>query len=193
MSILVKYLPLTDYEVCFDAMKQFNESRTSKTEDEIWFVETDRGGQVTYHGPGQMVCYLLLDMKRNKLSVKGLVNKIEQSIIDFLGQFNLQAQRIKNAPGVYIDGKKIAALGIRIRRGCTYHGLALNVDMDLTPFKRIDPCGYPDLEVIQLCDMASDIDMARCIEQFLPHLLHNLDYDTYNTQDNTEDQPTSVV
>jgi lipoyl(octanoyl) transferase len=161
-------------------MKIFTAARTGATQDEIWLLEhppvftygvagrsehlpgagcaipvlkVDRGGQVTYHGPGQLVAYVLLDLQRRALTVRGLIRTLEQAVIDLLSDFDISAARRENAPGVYVEDAKIAALGIRIRRGCCYHGLSLNVDMDLAPFRTIDPCGYAGLEVTQLRDL----------------------------------------
>ncbi len=156
-------------------MQAFTEERDEHTDDEIWWVEhppvftqgrngkpehlldpghipviaVDRGGQITYHGPGQIVFYCLIDLRRRKLGVRELVTLIEQSIIEMLGDYGISAAARSDAPGVYVQGEKIAALGLRIRRGCSFHGLSLNVDMDLSPFERINPCGYTDLKVTQ--------------------------------------------
>jgi lipoyl(octanoyl) transferase len=210
VNINIRTFDTCVYEPCFHAMRQFTDARGKNTPDEIWFVQhapvftlglagkkdhvlnageiplvqSDRGGQVTYHGPGQLVCYLLLDMRRHGITVKGLVNKIEQSIIDLLADFHLLAERVPGAPGVYIDKKKIAALGVRIRKGCSYHGFALNIDMDLQPFKRINPCGFPGLEVIQLKDFKPDLEVDEVAKLLLPHLLRNLEYSHYNELDN---------
>ncbi len=160
-------------------MKDFTASRTVDTGDEVWLVEhppvytqgiackpehllynagipviqTDRGGQITYHGPGQIIAYLLLDMRRLKLGVRELVRKMEGAVVDLLQDYHIDANGCTDAPGVYVDGAKIAALGLKIRNGCCYHGLALNVDMDLTPFSAINPCGYPGLRVTQTRDL----------------------------------------
>jgi lipoyl(octanoyl) transferase len=160
-------------------MQQFTDRRDATTPDELWLVEhppvftlgmngkpehlldpgdipvvnIDRGGQVTYHGPGQLVAYLLLDLKRRKLGVRMLVERIEQAVIDLLADYGIEARGRRDAPGVYVGEKKIAALGLRVRRGCSYHGLALNVNMDLAPFKRINPCGHAGLEVTRLADL----------------------------------------
>ncbi|TAK92426.1 MAG: lipoyl(octanoyl) transferase LipB [Burkholderiaceae bacterium] len=176
----IRQLGLTPYEPCFAQMQSFTDARTADTPDELWVVEhppvytlglagdrkhllrdtdipvvqVDRGGQITYHGPGQLVIYLLLDLRRRKLFVRELVNKIEQAIIDTLQGYGVTAQRKAGAPGVYVDVNgelcKIAALGIKVRNQCTYHGLALNVNMDLSPFDNINPCGYEDLRTIDL-------------------------------------------
>ena len=127
---------------------------------DIPVVECDRGGQVTYHGPGQIVCYTLLDLERRHLGVKQLVHLLEQSVIDLLGEYKLEGNRKDGAPGVYVDGAKIAALGLRVRRGRSYHGLSLNVAMDLGPFSRINPCGYEGLEACQLSELVSDLDQG---------------------------------
>ena len=178
-SIAVKYLGNSDYHGTWDAMRDFTNRRDSQTRDEIWIVEhapvftqglngsaehlldpgnipvvqIDRGGQITYHGPGQLVLYCLLDIARLGLGVKGLVAQIENSVIDLLERYRITAYTRKGAPGVYVGDAKIAALGLRIRKGCCYHGLSLNVDMDLEPFTRINPCGYSGLAVTQLRDL----------------------------------------
>ena len=194
-SILVKGLGRVDYAPTLQAMQQFTTDRTDDTPDELWLLEhppvytlglagkdehlprvangipvvhIDRGGQITYHGPGQVVVYLLLDMKRRGLSVRPLVRLMEQAVIDLLGTYGVSAVYRADAPGVYVDNAKIAALGLRIRRGCCYHGLALNVDMDLAPFRDINPCGYPGLDVTQTRDLgiaaAPDAIGAQLIE-----------------------------
>ena len=173
--INTKQLGLVDYLPAWQAMKDFTASRTEATPDEIWLlqhppvytqgiagkpehllhnhgiavVRTDRGGQITYHGPGQIVAYLLLDMRRLKIGVRELVRKMEGTVIDLLQDYGVVAQGRTDAPGVYVDGAKIAALGLKIKNGRCYHGLALNVDMDLIPFSAINPCGYAGLKVTQ--------------------------------------------
>ena len=128
--------------------------------DDIPLVHCDRGGQITYHGPGQLIAYLLLDLKRRRQGPKSLVRRIEQVVIELLADYNLTASRNPGAPGVYVKRAKIAALGLRIKRGCCFHGLSLNVDMDLRPYQRIDPCGYRDLAVTQLSAHASPVDIG---------------------------------
>ena len=176
-----------DYEPLWRAMQRFTDVRTADTADEIWWVEhppvftvgmngkpehllapgdipvvhIDRGGQVTYHGPGQIVIYPLLDLRRLRLGVRDLVCGLEQAVIAVLADHGIAAVGRRDAPGVYVDGAKIAALGLRVRRGCCYHGLSLNVAMDLEPFGRIHPCGYPDLEVTQLRALAGEVETAR--------------------------------
>ncbi|MBZ4040116.1 lipoyl(octanoyl) transferase LipB [Lysobacter sp. 13A] len=167
------------YEPVWRAMQAFTDARDEATPDELWLVEhdpvftlgqagkpehvlmpgdipvlhVDRGGQVTYHGPGQIVLYPLLDLRRLKVGVREYVCRIEQAIIDTLGDWNIEAVRREGAPGVYVAGAKIAALGIRVRRGCTFHGLAFNIAMDLSPFQRINPCGFEGLQVTSLVDL----------------------------------------
>ncbi|HSD59992.1 MAG TPA: lipoyl(octanoyl) transferase LipB [Burkholderiales bacterium] len=178
-SPTIRRLGLAEYLPTWEAMKAFTAARDAATRDEIWLVEhppvftlgqgakpehlldpgpipvirIDRGGQVTYHGPGQAVIYLLLDLRRLGFGVKELVRRMEQAVIDLLAEYDVAAERRAGAPGVYVNGAKIAALGLRVRGGCCYHGLAFNVDMDLGPFRRINPCGYPGLAVTQARDL----------------------------------------
>ncbi|BBD80884.1 octanoate-[acyl-carrier-protein]-protein-N-octanoyltransferase [Aerosticca soli] len=167
-------------------MRAFTDARTAETTDELWLLEhdpvftlgqagrmehvlapgeipvipVDRGGQVTYHGPGQIVAYPLIDLRRLGIGVRELVSRIEQAIIDTLAHWNIGAERVEGAPGVYVGGAKIAALGLRVRRGCTFHGLAFNVAMDLEPFQRINPCGYKGLAVTQVLDLGGPSRLA---------------------------------
>ena len=184
--LVIRRLPgLQDYCRTWEAMRDFNGARTPDTEDELWLLEhppvftlgqagrlehlldvgsipvvhSDRGGQVTYHGPGQLIAYLLLDLRRCGLGVKRLVNLLEQSVIDLLARQGIESDVRSEAPGVYVKGAKIASLGLRVRNGCCYHGLALNVAMDLEPFQRINPCGYPGLRVTQLSDLIPDASL----------------------------------
>lgn len=145
-----------------------------RTENGIPVVKTDRGGQVTYHGPGQIVAYLLLDLRRRGLSVRPLVRTMEYAVIDLLASYGVVGESRTEAPGVYVGGAKIAALGLRIRNGCSYHGLAFNVDMDLSPFHAIDPCGYPGLAVTQARDLGIADGMERLGEKLVEHLLKRL-------------------
>jgi lipoyl(octanoyl) transferase len=180
--ILVRELGLSDYRETWAAMRRFTDERDAGTADELWLtehqavftqglngraehllapgeipvVQVDRGGQVTYHGPGQLVLYCLLDILRLGLGVRGLVGRIEQSVIELLNGYGIEAVTRPGAPGVYVDGAKIAALGLRIRKGCCYHGLSLNVDLDLEPFSRINPCGFRGLAVTRLSDLGVD-------------------------------------
>jgi len=202
MSLHIRNLGLKDYLSVWHDMQTFTLDRDENTDDEIWLVQhppvytlglngkrehiikendipvipVDRGGQITYHGPGQIVAYVLCDIQRQKLSVHEFVNAIEQSIIDLLASLSITAKRQKGAPGVYVDNKKIAALGLRIKKGRSYHGLSLNVDMDLQPFKDINPCGYPDLEVIQLLDLGVNEDLESLNTRLVEYIKSNLGY-----------------
>jgi len=193
----VQRLGQRDYAATWQAMRAFTERRTADTADEIWLLEhppvftlglngkpehllapgdiplvkTDRGGQVTYHGPGQLIAYLLLDLKRRGLGVKEMVSRMEQAVIDLLAAEGIEGQRRAGAPGIYVEGKKIAALGLRVRRGCSYHGLSLNVDMDLAPFSRINPCGFEGLQTTQLRELRPGIDKAQVADELLRQLL----------------------
>ncbi len=185
-------------------MQTFTQNRHAETADEIWLLEhepvftlgrnakpehiltqsnipmidIDRGGQVTYHGPGQLIVYLLIDLKRQAIGVRKLVSIMEQSIIDTLAQYQLHAYAKKEAPGVYIDNAKIAALGLRIKKGCSFHGLSLNLNMDLSPFKQINPCGYEDLKIIQVSDFIAEFESAQIEKQLVKNLVSHLHYET---------------
>ncbi len=197
----VRRLGRVEYEPTWRAMQEFTAGRTAETPDELWIVEhppvytlgqagkpehileeigipivkIDRGGQVTYHGPGQVVIYLLLDLQRLKIKVRELVTAIEQGVIDFLAAHGVPAERRAGAPGVYVGEAKIAALGLKIKNGCSYHGLALNVDMDLSPFAAINPCGYAGLKVIQTKDLDIPLTAHEAGEQLSQHLLQQLE------------------
>ena len=192
----VRELGRQAYEPVWRAMQRFTDARGETTADEIWLVEhdpvftlgqagkpehvlaagdipvihVDRGGQVTYHGPGQIVAYPLLDLKRLKIGVRDYVCRIEQSLIDTMADWNIHAERRDGAPGVYVAGAKVAALGIRVRRGCTFHGLAFNIAMDLEPFHRINPCGYQGLQVTSLADLGGPSGMQAVKPVLLAHL-----------------------
>lgn len=181
-------------------MQDFTARREAATADEIWLlqhppvytlgqagkpehllddidiplVKIDRGGQITYHGPGQVVAYLLVDLKRRGLGVRELVSRMEQAVIDLLAEHGVSAERQANAPGVYVNGAKIAALGLRIKHGCSYHGVALNVDMDLSPFSHINPCGYPGMAVTQTRDVGIAATPAELAETLAAHLTRHL-------------------
>lgn len=146
------------------------------TPGDIPVVAVDRGGQVTYHGPGQLVAYLLLDLRARNLGIRRLVELLEQSVIDWLQVRGITARARRDAPGVYVDGAKIAALGLRVRRGCSYHGLSFNVDMDLEPFSRINPCGYAGMKVTQLRDLGIALDVEAVAHDWLPGLLARLEH-----------------
>ena len=192
----VRNLGRVDYEPTWQAMLDFTAARTDETPDELWICEhppvytlgqagkpehllvdngiplikIDRGGQITYHGPGQVVGYLLLDLHRRGLKVREMVHLLEQSLIDCIADYGLDARRKDGAPGVYIDGAKVAALGLRVKNGCSYHGLSLNVDMDLTPFTWINPCGYSGLQTIQLKDFGVTEGPEDVATRLLGHL-----------------------
>jgi lipoyl(octanoyl) transferase len=196
----IRDLGLSDYQSVWDDMRSFTEQRNESTTDEIWVVEhpavftlglngkaehiidahdipviqCDRGGQVTFHGPGQLVVYVLVDLQRRHWGVKKLVNRIEQVVIDVLEDYAIEAERKKNAPGVYVDNAKIAALGLRVRRGCSYHGLSLNVDMDLTPFSYINPCGYEGLASVQMKQLNPTANIQDVKKRLLDHLNRQL-------------------
>ena len=179
--MLIKHLGRVDYEPTYHAMVAFTDDRTDSTPDELWIVEhppvftqgmagkpehllqhskipvvqVDRGGQITYHGPGQVVVYTMIDFKRRHISVRDLVSRLENSIIATLAHFGIEAHNDPKRPGVYVDERKIASLGLRIKRGSVYHGLALNVNMDLEPFHQINPCGYAGLEMVQMAELVS--------------------------------------
>ncbi len=183
-------------------MQHFTDNRHAQTLDELWVLQhppvytlgqagkpehllnpgnipvyhIDRGGQVTYHGPGQLVVYVLMDIKRRNWGVKQLVQALEQAVIDYLASQQINGNRREKAPGVYVEKCKIASLGLRIRRGCCYHGLSLNIDMDLTPFQHINPCGYAGLEVTQLRDLGTTEDFEQVSAQFLRYLLDTLNF-----------------
>ncbi len=200
----VRELGLQAYEPVWHAMQDFTNQRTADTGDELWLVQhppvftqgqagkaehlllpgdipvvqVDRGGQVTYHGPGQLVAYPLVDVRRLGLGVRELVSRIEQSLIDLLASYGVSAEARADAPGVYVNGAKIASLGLRIRHGRSFHGLALNVDMDLQPFQRINPCGYAGLAMTQLTDhVAGPLAMAEVSARLREQLVKHLGYE----------------
>ena len=200
----IRELGLANYESTWLAMQRFTDMRKERpdTQDEVWLVQhppvftqgqagkaehlllpgdipvvkSDRGGQVTYHGPGQLVAYLLLDVRRLGFGVRELVSRMERCLIELLASYGVTAAAKPDAPGVYVDGAKIASLGLRIRNGCSFHGLALNVDMDLEPFRRINPCGYAGLAMTQLRDHAGPIEFAEVSAQLRAQLVKHLDY-----------------
>jgi len=198
----VRELGLIEYRSAWQAMQQFTNTRDADSDDEIWLlqhppvftqgqagkaehllfpgdipvVQVDRGGQVTYHGPGQLVGYLLLDVRRLGIGVRELVSRIERSLIDLLGEYGVEATAKPDAPGVYVNGAKIASLGLRIRNGRSFHGLALNVDMDLEPFRRINPCGYAGLPMTQMRDLIGPIDISEVADRLRDHLVRQLGY-----------------
>ena len=201
-TLIVRDLGLQDYEPIWHAMQEFTAERNESTPDELWCLEhppvftmglngknkhllnienipvvnIDRGGQVTYHGPGQLVIYTLIDLGRLHIGVKDLVNNIEQSIIQLLKKYDIDAKGKENAPGVYVNGEKIAALGLRIKKNKSYHGLSLNINMDLTPFQQINPCGYENLIVTQLKDLNPKIELDLIKENLVSNLGQHLHY-----------------
>ena len=198
--LVIRYLGLCAYETIWQAMRDFTDARDAETPDELWLLQhpaiytlgqagrwehlldagripvlkVDRGGQVTYHGPGQLIAYLLLDLKRAGLGVKGLVHLLETAVIDILATQGVLAQVRPNAPGVYVAGAKIASLGLRVRRHCSYHGLALNVNLDLEPFSRINPCGYPGLAITRLVDLGVELSLEKIAEELAATLAGRL-------------------
>ncbi|MDG4554970.1 MAG: lipoyl(octanoyl) transferase LipB [Candidatus Competibacter sp.] len=207
--LLFRGLGLRDYQPVFAAMRTFTEARDAATPDELWWVEhppvftqglagkaehllapgdipvvqVDRGGQVTYHGPGQVVVYCLLDVRRLGLSVRGLVTVLERSVIDLLAAHGIAGRARPDAPGVYVGDAKVASLGLRLRQGRSYHGLSLNVAMDLEPFSRINPCGYPGLRVTQLRDLGLDLTPETAAAELLADLGRHLGYATFTRVD----------
>jgi lipoyl(octanoyl) transferase len=199
---VIKHLGQVEYEPTWRAMQRFTDERNESTPDEIWFLEhppvftlgmnakrehllapgdipvvqIDRGGQVTYHGPGQLVVYALIDLRRAKLGIRDLVTALEQAVVDFAATFGATAECRRDAPGVYVDGRKIASVGIRVRRGASYHGLAINVCNDLEPFSRINPCGYAGLQMTRACDLGGPASVANGMSRFQPFLLRSLGY-----------------
>ena len=191
--IKVRSKGLQDYLITWKEMKSFTENRDSDTLDELWtlehnsvftqglsgksehllkatkipIIQSDRGGQITYHAPGQLIIYCLIDIKRLGIGIKKIVSIIEQSLIEFLSTYDIKAHTLTGAPGVYVNGSKIAALGLKVKQGRTYHGLSLNIDMDLSPYKLINPCGYSDLKVTQMCNLTDNILSISDIQQEL--------------------------
>jgi len=199
-SPVVRDLGLVEYEPTWRAMQRFTDERGPQTPDEIWLLEhppvftlgmnasrdhllapgdipvvqIDRGGQVTYHGPGQLVVYPLVDLRRAGLGVRDIVTALERSVIDCVAELGIRAECRKNAPGVYVEGRKLASVGIRVRRGASYHGIAWNVSVDLEPFRRINPCGYAGLEMTRLADLGPVASVSAAAQALKPHLLAQL-------------------
>jgi len=199
---LIRHFGLVPYESTWRAMQRFTDERDMSTPDEIWFLEhppvftlglnarrehikaagdipvvqIDRGGQVTYHGPGQLVVYPLIDLRRRALGVRQLVVALENAVIAYAAELGVAASGSREAPGVYVNGAKLASIGLRIRRGASYHGLALNVSVDLKPFERINVCGYPGLAVTRLRDLGAGCDVGAAATGLTPHLLRQLGF-----------------
>jgi lipoyl(octanoyl) transferase len=200
--LIIRHLGRQDYQPVWRDMQAFTDQRDADTADELWLVEhppvftqglagkaehvlaagdipviqVDRGGQITYHGPGQIVAYPLINLRRHGIGVKSLVHGIEQAIIDTVKLYGVEAARKENAPGVYVNGDKIASLGLRIRKACSFHGLAFNIDMDLEPFNRINPCGFSGLKVIQLSELADQVDISTVEQQLVAALCQQLNF-----------------
>lgn len=195
-SLIIRQLGVLDYTTVWRSMQRFTDARTDEV-DELWLVEhpsvftqgqagkeehllmpgdipvvkVDRGGQVTYHGPGQLVIYFMINLRRRKIGVRELVTLIENAIVASLADFAITAYAKPDAPGVYVENKKVASLGLRVRKGCSFHGLALNVNMDLAPFLRINPCGYAGLEMVQTCDLGGPDTIESANESLVKHLV----------------------
>ncbi|MGL6261036.1 lipoyl(octanoyl) transferase LipB [Vibrio sp. WXL103] len=200
--LIVRYLGRQDYQPVWQAMHDFTDTRDDNTVDEVWLVEhnpvftqgqagkqehlldtgdipvvqSDRGGQVTYHGPGQLVAYVLINLRRKKIGVRDLVTHIENTVINTLKRFGVESNARPDAPGVYVDQRKICSLGLRIRRGCSFHGLALNINMDLSPFLRINPCGYAGMEMVQLSDLTPITQLQQAQSPLIEELVSLLEY-----------------
>ena len=215
-QLVVKRLGRQDYHPVWQAMHDFTDNRTEESPDEVWLVEhnpvftqgqagkaehlidtgnipvvqSDRGGQVTYHGPGQLVVYFLINLRRKKLGVRDLVTHIENLVINTLKAYNIESAAKPDAPGVYVDNKKICSLGLRIRKGCSFHGLALNVNMDLSPFLRINPCGYQGMEMIQVSEVGGPSEIEAVEQQLVEELVTLLNYEqvTFSTEAMTKKQ-----
>lgn len=202
-QLVVRKLGRKDYEPVWKAMHDFTDNRTEDTRDEVWLVEhnpvftqgqagkaehllntgdipvvqSDRGGQVTYHGPGQLVAYFLINLRRKKLGVRELVTHIENLVIETLNAYNIESTARPDAPGVYVDDKKVCSLGLRIRKGCSFHGLALNINMDLSPFLRINPCGYAGMEMVQVSQLGGPQQVGVVEDELIKALITILDYE----------------
>lgn len=200
--IIRQFTDCLDYETTWQAMRQFTDHRDENTPDELWLLEhfpvftqgqagkaehilnpnnipvvqTDRGGQVTYHGPGQLIAYTLFDIQRLGISTRSLVRTIEQVVIDCLAELNIQAEAREDAPGIYVERAKICSIGLRVRRGCAYHGIAFNIDMDLTPFSYINPCGYRGLKMTQIRDFVPAVTLANIRQKIIPLFLRHFRY-----------------
>lgn len=200
--VVIRDLNRVDYSDTLVRQKSFTRQRTETSIDEVWLLEhdpvfslgqnsksehvlaagdipliqSDRGGQVTYHGPGQLVVYLLLDLKRKGLGIRQVVDGMESAVIELLGSYGLFAEARRSAPGVYIDGAKICSLGLRVSRGCTYHGLSLNVKMDLEPYSRINPCGFPGLKMVDLYGLGTEVVMTELKQDLVMLLLQQFGY-----------------
>jgi lipoyl(octanoyl) transferase len=211
-TMIIRQLGLCDYQQTWEAMRHYTDTRDAASADEIWLLEhppvftqgqngkaehvlnpgnipviqVDRGGQVTYHGPGQLVGYVLIDLKRLQIGIRPLVNMIEQAIIAVLAGYGVTAANRSDAPGVYIDDAKIASLGLRVRRSCSYHGLAFNINMDLGPFRRINPCGLTGIRMVQLADFNNAAALDKVSAELITELAARLGYHSW---ENTHERP----
>ncbi len=202
---VIRHLGRTEFENTWRAMQDFTTNRTAETPDEIWLTEhspvytlglnrkdvrmpsrddipvvnTDRGGKITYHGPGQTIIYLMIDLKRKGINVRQLVSSMENAVVTLLAEANIHGLARADAPGVYVQDKKIASVGLRLKKECCYHGISLNVDMDLAPFSAIDPCGYRGLEVTQLRDLGIHLSQTEAAEKLLKYLTKELGYSDF--------------
>ena len=217
-DLVVRELGRQTYEPVWRSMQAFTDTRNDATPDEIWFTEhepvftlglnaapehllapgdipviqIDRGGQVTYHGPGQLMIYPLIDLHRAGIGVRDLVTGLEQCVVDLAAEYGIEAASRCDAPGVYVGGAKLASIGLRIRRGASFHGMALNVDADLEPFARINPCGFEGLEMTDLARLGGDHDLETVRDQLLPHLLRHLGMDQSLSSLSLSGVPTSL-
>lgn len=208
-QVIVRELGIEPYLPTWEKMQAFTDQRDDTTLDEIWLlqhepvftqgqagkeehliapgdipvVQVDRGGQVTYHGPGQLIVYLLVNLRRRKMGVRDMVDVMEQSLINLLAEYGVEAYAKLDAPGVYVNDAKIASLGLRVRRGCSFHGLALNLDMELEPFLRINPCGYAGMRMTQLSELAVMPDMQQIMQTLAKHLVNKIGYTQISTID----------
>src|ERR1700754_773970 len=219
LPLNIRRLGRVPYEASWKAMSAFTDNRTEDTPDELWLLEhdpvftlgqagkmehvlapgdipvvpVDRGGQVTYHGPGQIVAYPMVDLRRSGVGVRELVNRIEQAIIDTMGHWNIVAERVEGAPGVYVAGAKVAALGLRVRRGCSFHGLAFNVNMDLSPYHLINPCGYKGLEVTQVLDLGGPSSLAEVENTLVEEFCRQFDFPPVQADPHLPELPARVA
>jgi len=219
LPLNIRRLGRVPYEASWKAMSAFTDNRTEDTPDELWLLEhdpvftlgqagkmehvlapgdipvvpVDRGGQVTYHGPGQIVAYPMVDLRRSGVGVRELVNRIEQALIDTMGHWNIVAERVEGAPGVYVAGAKVAALGLRVRRGCSFHGLAFNVNMDLSPYHRINPCGYKGLEVTQVLDLGGPSSLAEVENTLVEEFCRQFDFHPVQADPHLPELPARVA
>lgn len=210
-TLLVRKLGKRDYVSTWDAMKLFTQNRNAETHDEAWLLEhpavftqgqagkpehilnaghipivhTDRGGQITYHGPGQLVMYVLFDLKRLQISIRQLVSHLEKTVIDVLAEYQVSAKSRCDAPGVYVDSAKICSIGLRVRKGYSYHGIAFNINMDLEPFSRINPCGFQRLPITQLAAFSPDIGINSVHPKIVTHVQRNFGYNDCQFIDET--------